>query len=120
MNMENKIFKAMDKILWTDWDAIRRNDLHICRDEYRSHIPSIYELKVAGANCETIASRLFEVSEREIGIDLIMDFCRTVAKNNVYKLRGRLRLLCFNCDAEFAIKCSLNGDACAGSVQIHK
>jgi len=56
------------------------NDLHICRDEYRSYVPSIYELKVAGANCETIASRLFEISGQEMGIDLSMDLCRKVAK----------------------------------------
>ena len=80
MNMQNKIFRAIDKILWTDWDPIGMNDLHICRDEYRSYVPSIYELKVAGANCDTIASRLFDISGQEMGIDLSMDICRKVAK----------------------------------------
>jgi hypothetical protein len=56
------------------------NDLHICRDEYRSYVRSIYELKVAGAKRDTIASRLFDISGQEMEIDLTMDFCRKVAK----------------------------------------
>lgn len=80
MNMENKIFRAIDKILWTDWDPIGVNDLQICRDEYRSYVPSIYKLKLAGGDRETIASRLFEIAQREMGISSPMEACRQVAE----------------------------------------
>jgi hypothetical protein len=41
MNMENKIFRSIDHILWTDWDPGGLNDLQMCRDEYRSYVPAI-------------------------------------------------------------------------------
>jgi len=77
---ESAIFRAIDQILWTDWDPIGLNDLQICRNEYRSYVPSIFDLKVAGADCETIAIRLLEISSQDMGIDLMMEFCREVAE----------------------------------------
>jgi hypothetical protein len=83
MNMDNKIFRAIDKILWTDWDPIGVNDLQICRDEYRSYVPAIYRLKLAGSDREMIASKLFEISQKEMAITLTMDVCREVAEKIV-------------------------------------
>ena len=80
MNMENKIFSAIDTILWIDWDPIGVNDLQICRDEYRSYVPAIYRLKLAGGDQETIASKLFEISQKEMEITLTLELCRKVAK----------------------------------------
>jgi len=79
MNMENKIFRAIDKILWTDWDPIGVNDIPICRDEYRSYVPEIYRLKLEGNNQEAIAQRLFGIADKEIEMRLSMEFCRMVA-----------------------------------------
>jgi hypothetical protein len=79
MNMDNKIFRAIDKILWTDWDPIGVNDLQICRDEYRSYVPAIYTLKLAGSGQEVIASKLFEIAQKEMAITLTMDVCINVA-----------------------------------------
>lgn len=80
MNMENKIFRAIDKILWMDWDPIGVNDLPICRDEYRSYVPAICRLKLAGGDQETIALKLFEISQNEMEITLTMEVCQKVAE----------------------------------------
>lgn len=79
MNLENKIFRAIDNILWTDWDPIGLKDLPICRDEYRSYVPAIYRLKLAGSDEESIALNLFEISQNEMQITLTMEVCRRVA-----------------------------------------
>ena len=79
MNMENKIFRAIDKILWTDWDPIGVKDLPMCCDEYRSYVTAIYSLKIAGSDGETIAVQLFEIARKEMGIILTMEVCRKVA-----------------------------------------
>jgi hypothetical protein len=80
MNMDNNIFRAIDTILWTDWDPIGVNDLPMCRDEYRSYVPAIYRLKFAGGDPEMIASKLFEIAQKEMAITLTMDVCRKVAE----------------------------------------
>jgi hypothetical protein len=79
MNMENKIFRKIDKILWTDWDPIGVNDIAVCRDEYRSYVPEIYRLKLEGNHQEVIAQKLFRIADKEIGIRLSMEFCMQVA-----------------------------------------
>ena len=79
-NMENKIFRAIDRILWTDWDPIGVNDLSMCRDEYRTYVPGIYQLKVGGSDEETIATRLLTISVEEMEVRLSMKHCRKVAE----------------------------------------
>jgi hypothetical protein len=80
MNMENKIFRAIDTILWNDWDPIGVNDICICRDEYRSYVPAIYIMKMEGSDCETIASHLLEIAREEMEITLTIESCRRVAE----------------------------------------
>jgi hypothetical protein len=52
----------------------------MCRDEYRSYVPAIYDLKVAGAGREIIASKLSVISQHEMGVDLTMELCWEVAQ----------------------------------------
>lgn len=73
-----ELYQTIDEILWTDWDPIGVNDV-ASRDEYQSYIPSILNLKIKGADSETIANKLHEIEIDTIGVLGNIDKCRKVA-----------------------------------------
>jgi hypothetical protein len=75
---QKRIYSAIDKILWLEWDPIGIND-SAPRNEYYGYIPSIFNLKISGADKEIIASTLFEIETLKIGVVGNMDRCRDVA-----------------------------------------
>jgi hypothetical protein len=75
-----KLYKAIDEILWNNWDPIGMKYNGGPRDEYESYVPSIFSLKINGADAETIASKLFEIETKEIGYDKGYENCKGVAE----------------------------------------
>ncbi len=61
MNDHILIAQKIDEILWFDWDPIGVNDYPEARDEYRSYVPEIYDLKILGADRALIAERLLKI-----------------------------------------------------------
>ena len=43
-----QLYKAIDKILWNDWDPISMKVHKGPRDEYESYVPAIFSLKIKG------------------------------------------------------------------------
>jgi len=76
---QKKLYKAIDEILWNDWDPIGVNDI-APRDEYQSYTPTIFKLKTIGADIETIAKTLHEIETVTIGVVGDIDHCRQVAE----------------------------------------
>ncbi len=76
------LYKAIDNILWNDWDPINLNDNENLRDEYQRYTSSIYKLKIEGATVEVIASRLREI-EIKIGLDNEYIKCIEIAQKIV-------------------------------------
>jgi hypothetical protein len=79
-----ELYKAIDEILWTDWDPIGVND-SAPRDEYQAYTPAILNLKLKETDSETIANKLHEIEVNQIGIGRDLDECRKVA-DKIYKL----------------------------------
>jgi hypothetical protein len=73
-----ELYQAIDEILWNDWDPIGVNKT-APRDEYQSYTPTILNLKIRGADKETIAKKLFEIERLTIGMDGDINRCGKVA-----------------------------------------
>jgi hypothetical protein len=73
-----ELYRAIDEILWTDWDPIGVNEV-APRDEYQSYTPTILNLKIREADTETIAKKLFAIETQTIGLLGDIDRCRSVA-----------------------------------------
>ncbi len=57
MTAEHKeLYKAIDEILWNDWDPIGVKEI-APRDEYQNYTPTIFSLKINGVDTETIAKK---------------------------------------------------------------
>ena len=74
-----QLYKAIDEILWREWDPIGINAFIEARDEYGGYIPQIYSLKVKGADVETIARHLFKIETDRMGLSGNLDKCRQIA-----------------------------------------
>ena len=74
------IYNTIDKILWEDWDPIGVNDTEEARDEYQSYTNQIFSLKIRGADIETIAKELHNLETLEMGVFLIKEHSRNIAK----------------------------------------
>lgn len=46
---QKELYTAIDEILWNDWDPIGVSDI-APRDEYQSYTPTIFSLKINGAD----------------------------------------------------------------------
>lgn len=80
MTQEQKIlYKAIDEILWRDWDPINVNDDEEWRDEYSSYTPQVFNLKIKNADKETIAQHLLKIETGRMGFKGSIDGCRQVA-----------------------------------------
>ena len=75
---QKQLYKSIEEILWNDWDPIGGNDI-APRDEYQSYTPTIFKLKINGADAETIAEKLYEIETVTIGILGNIDHCRQIA-----------------------------------------
>ena len=80
MTQEQKIlYKAIDEILWRDWDSINVNDDDEWRSEYSSYTPQVFNLKIKNADKETIAQHLLQIETERMGFEGSIDGCRQVA-----------------------------------------
>lgn len=79
-----KLYDQIDKILYKDWDPkYIQEDGPSLRDEYTEYIPVLLQLKMSGADKETIAKKLFEIETETIGLsnyDGLIDSCREIAQ----------------------------------------
>jgi hypothetical protein len=74
-----KVYKAIDEILWKEWDPIGINEFEGARDEYQMYLPKAYRLKQENANQETIAQYLFNIEVDRMGLFGNIDNCKRVA-----------------------------------------
>ncbi len=74
------LYKAIDAILWKDWDPIGVNDCESARDEYQSYVPRLVRMKLGNASVEDIAEMLNQIVIYEIGMSSNIDECKRVAK----------------------------------------
>jgi hypothetical protein len=77
----------IDKILWEDWDPIGVNDI-APRDEYRSYVPQILNMAMAGATVTVIAERLYYIETVTIGLTGNREKCDEIAE----KITGLISL----------------------------
>ncbi|HTD39649.1 MAG TPA: hypothetical protein VK671_03445 [Mucilaginibacter sp.] len=81
LSSEHKVlYKAIDEILWEDWDPIGMKHFEGPRDEYESYVPSIFSLKINGESIESIALRLYEIETKRMGLKNGFENCKQVAK----------------------------------------
>ncbi len=75
---QHEIFKAIDDILYYDWDPIGICNL-APRNEYQNYSAEIFDLFIGGAEIETIAEKLYEIETSEIGVTGSIDHCKKIA-----------------------------------------
>jgi hypothetical protein len=75
------LYKAIDEILWNDWDPGVLNQYDDWpRDEYSEYVPAIFSLKIHGADAETMASHLFEIEKKMFEYDDGYEKCKRAAE----------------------------------------
>jgi hypothetical protein len=73
------LYKAVDEILWKDWDPIGIN--HIApRDEYQSYVPEIFSMLTENKDVNEIADRLSQIATERMGLLEDKDLCLEVAE----------------------------------------
>jgi hypothetical protein len=72
------LYQSIDEILWNDWDPLGINDL-APRDEYQGYTPTILNLRIKGADQETIANKLNEIATTQMDAPSDLDHCRKIA-----------------------------------------
>ena len=75
---EVKLYKAIDEILYSDWNPIGVDDLP--RNEYQGYDYEIFALKNDGSNIETIAQALHKLEINHMGLTGNIEHCRQVAR----------------------------------------
>ncbi|HWD90029.1 MAG TPA: hypothetical protein VG367_18005 [Mucilaginibacter sp.] len=77
---QRRIYKAIDEILWEDWDPIGMKYNEGPREEYDSEVPVIFSLKINGADIETIARKLHQIESNTMDMDGGYENCKLVAE----------------------------------------
>ena len=62
-----QLYRAIDEILWRDWDPIGVSKFEAARDEYQSYLPEVYRLALAGDR-DKIADYLFWAATDRMGL----------------------------------------------------
>ena len=75
-----RTYQQIDEILWNDWDPIGVNEMPEARDEYNSYVLAVLNLKLSGAELETIAQYLFQIEVDRMGLFGNLDNCRRVSQ----------------------------------------
>jgi len=75
-----RTYKAIDEILWEDWDPISMKKHEGPRDEYEDYVSVIFSLKIRGAEIEIIAAKLHEIEAKTIGMDGGYENCERIAE----------------------------------------
>ncbi|HTK20264.1 MAG TPA: hypothetical protein VL442_12140 [Mucilaginibacter sp.] len=74
------LYKAIDEILWEDWDSIGMKYFEGPRNEYERYVPTIFSLKIKAESIEIIAQILFQIQTDVIRIDGRYQNCKRVAE----------------------------------------
>jgi hypothetical protein len=73
-----ELYRAIDEILWKDWDPINVKDL-APRDEYQGYIPEILRMKISGADIDSISKRLYQIETEILGLKGNLEHCKLIA-----------------------------------------
>jgi hypothetical protein len=65
---DKELYQRVDEVLHYIWDPIGVSDAPAARDEYHSYLPHVFSLLKTNADAEHIATYLFEVSTRQMGL----------------------------------------------------
>ena len=65
---ELELYRAIDEILWRDWDPIGVFGVSGARDEYQRYLPEVFRLALAGDR-GGIAEHLLWVATDRMGLD---------------------------------------------------
>lgn len=82
------LYKKIDDILWFDWDPIGVKDLSP-RDEYQGYVPEIFGLVKAKADRQEIATRLYKLETKNMGMSGTIENCLTIADKILEKTEER-------------------------------
>ena len=75
---ELQLYRAIDEILWCDWDPIGVSGIAGARDEYQGYLPEVFRLALAGDRAK-IADYLFWAATDRIGLTTERDQHFTIA-----------------------------------------
>ena len=70
-----QFYKAIDEILWEDWDPIGISDTTVARDEYQGYVPRVYKLSLEN-KAEELTQYLLYVEQERMGLKGNKEKCR--------------------------------------------
>lgn len=75
-----KLYKALDEILWKDWDPIGVQwAKEAARDEYHSYLPKVFELAKSNESKQEISDYLLNTETEYMGLPGNKERCDKIA-----------------------------------------
>jgi len=65
---EKELYKAVDKIIWNDWDVIGINEFEEARNEYYGYLPQLFKILKDGKNKKGITDFLYQITTVSMGL----------------------------------------------------
>ena len=75
-----QLHKAVDQLIWAEWDPIGVNQFEGARDEYLTYIPQIVNLLLTDRTEREIAAHLSRLANDLIGDSEVTDLDKKIAK----------------------------------------
>jgi hypothetical protein len=75
---EREIYKAINDILYYDWDPIGITNL-APENEYQTYTSQIFSLFIHGADVDVIADKLHDIETSIIGVSGSFNHCKKIA-----------------------------------------
>lgn len=86
--VQKEIYKAIDEILWNEWDPIGVNTEVAARDEYQSYIPEIFSMLIQNKSINEIANNLLQIEKERMGIEGNIEHCKLIAEKLIAEKHG--------------------------------
>lgn len=83
---QENLYKAVDEILWNDWDPIGVHEV-VPRDEYQSYVPQIFSMLIHNNTEDEIAEKLYKIETQTIGVLGNREHCLNIAKKLIDQRR---------------------------------
>lgn len=71
MGSETRLLRAVNDILFDEWDPIGINEYFKCRDEYASYAPTILRILLSGGDEHKLTTHLCELQRVSMGLSKI-------------------------------------------------
>ena len=77
---QKQLYKAVDEILWNDWDPIGVNDMPEAAGEYVAYAEQVLGFKLNKASVQELADLLFRIETEMMGLQGNYEHCQKISE----------------------------------------